>query len=449
MTTSGHTHYGVLGVAASVSAHELKRAYRRMQRTSHPDTGGSAEQFRIVQDAWAALGTPDKRAAYDRALSAGSAHPSAAEPRVGPTSQTTRTPTRPSTAAERPRVRRADSHGHPGGSFRLKYRDLMIAWLVNPTPPSPPVPLVPARKARGRFLRHGLRLGAQMTTSFAAVGAGLVLFLAWRQGLLADGIAAIWLPLLLVAGFGGFAGAISSVPVSLLRMRRDSYRRELIRYAKEKAATFAAAQADFRRAHRAFEIDLRAWPSNTAPLLAAPYSKDAVRVAPPSIRVWLDRALAQESTARELASVGPRFSIWHDVELGAGHTRFDHLVVGPQGLIVIESMTEAGPVTVEHDSLRHGGRAVPDVRDTLRPRLADVGKALGIGGASATLLVYADSALVHSGLQQLGGGAMPTFVVGASHLAAALVQGLPGVNEGASWQLDRLRATLAERVRFA
>ncbi|MDJ0322357.1 hypothetical protein QMG61_01075 [Cryobacterium sp. PH31-AA6] len=117
----------------------------------------------------------------------------------------------------------------------------MIAWLVNPTPPSPPVPWVPARKARGRFLRQGLRLGAQMTTSFAAVGAGLVLFFAWRQGLLAEGIAAIWMPLLLVAGLGGLAGAISSVPVSVLRMHRDSYRRELIRYAKEKAATFAAA----------------------------------------------------------------------------------------------------------------------------------------------------------------------------------------------------------------
>ncbi|MDJ0322358.1 hypothetical protein QMG61_01080 [Cryobacterium sp. PH31-AA6] len=44
---------------------------------------------------------------------------------------------------------------------------------------------------------------------------------------------------------------------------------------------------------------------------------------------------------------------------------------------------------------------------------------------------------------------MPTFVVGARHLAAVLGQGLPGVDDGATWQLDRLRATVAERVRFA
>lgn len=71
MSVSEDNLYGVFGVPATVTAHELKRAYRRMQRSSHPDTGGSAEHFRIVQEAWAVLGTPDRRQAYDRTLGTG------------------------------------------------------------------------------------------------------------------------------------------------------------------------------------------------------------------------------------------------------------------------------------------------------------------------------------------------------------------------------------------
>ncbi|MDY7541180.1 MULTISPECIES: nuclease-related domain-containing protein [unclassified Cryobacterium] len=256
-------------------------------------------------------------------------------------------------------------------------------------------------------------------------------------------------PIALGAGFAATAGAISSVPISFLRMLRDPYRRELIRFTKEKATAYAAAQTAYESARLAFDARLRMRPANAQTLLTAPFSQEAVRAATPDIRRWLDEAIAQEDTARALAKLGPQFSVWHDLEVGAGNTRINHLVVGPQGLILIESMTARGPVTVEFDSLVQHGRMVPEVLDSLRPRLTAVARAFGIGGVSILLLVYPEAVLVNSRPQRLGGGPVPTFVVGSAELAAALVQGLPGIDEGVGWQLDRLRDNVSEHVRFA
>jgi curved DNA-binding protein CbpA len=57
---SRETHYDVLGAPHTSSAAELKQAYRRALRTSHPDVGGSAASFRKVQAAWAVLGDADR-----------------------------------------------------------------------------------------------------------------------------------------------------------------------------------------------------------------------------------------------------------------------------------------------------------------------------------------------------------------------------------------------------
>lgn len=60
--------YIVLGVPRQASAAEIARAYRRAARASHPDSGGagSAEQFRVVSDAYDELRDPRRRAMYDR-----------------------------------------------------------------------------------------------------------------------------------------------------------------------------------------------------------------------------------------------------------------------------------------------------------------------------------------------------------------------------------------------
>ncbi|MFF0266532.1 J domain-containing protein [Kribbella sp. NPDC004536] len=65
---SGADHYEVLNVERTASAAEIKSAYRKLALQVHPDQGGNAALFRLVQEAWNTLSDPAKRAAYDRSL---------------------------------------------------------------------------------------------------------------------------------------------------------------------------------------------------------------------------------------------------------------------------------------------------------------------------------------------------------------------------------------------
>ncbi|GAA1576554.1 MULTISPECIES: J domain-containing protein [Kribbella] len=83
---SGADHYEVLNVERSASAAEIKSAYRKMALKVHPDQGGNAALFRLVQEAWSTLSDPAKRAAYDRSL-AGHATPPPPPPAPEPPRQ--------------------------------------------------------------------------------------------------------------------------------------------------------------------------------------------------------------------------------------------------------------------------------------------------------------------------------------------------------------------------
>ena len=62
---AGTKHYDVLGVPRDADARAIKRAYREMARTCHPDKGGSDAAFAAVRAAFETLGHPARRAAYD------------------------------------------------------------------------------------------------------------------------------------------------------------------------------------------------------------------------------------------------------------------------------------------------------------------------------------------------------------------------------------------------
>lgn len=66
--------YDELGVDRGADAEQIKAAYRRRARETHPDTGGKREDFQRVQAAYDVLGDEKKRAYYDATGSAG-AHP--------------------------------------------------------------------------------------------------------------------------------------------------------------------------------------------------------------------------------------------------------------------------------------------------------------------------------------------------------------------------------------
>lgn len=58
--------YDVLGVSKNASTGEIKRAYRKLARTHHPDKGGNPEKFKEVTKAHEILSDREKREIYDK-----------------------------------------------------------------------------------------------------------------------------------------------------------------------------------------------------------------------------------------------------------------------------------------------------------------------------------------------------------------------------------------------
>jgi hypothetical protein len=111
--------YEVLGVSAGATDEDLRRAYRRLLRETHPDTGGDPQRFIAVQAAWERVGSPDARAQYDRGRSP-LGEPGSWAPSSGPRASGDRP------ASTRPTAR---TFGHPGGWRRERYLALLREWV--------------------------------------------------------------------------------------------------------------------------------------------------------------------------------------------------------------------------------------------------------------------------------------------------------------------------------
>ncbi len=292
--------YEVLGVAASATEDDLRRAFRRALRATHPDTGGDPRHFTAVQLAWERIGTPEKRAAYDAGHSVRTEH-----------ATYTAQPARPRQDT-RPRSR---SHGHPGGWRREKFLDQMREWV-------------------GR--------GAE---------------------------------------------------------------------------------------------------------IADPYDAALVRSAPREIRHTLADALAEESTARTLSTLGIGYTVWHDVATGAPGQKVDHIVLGPTGLFALLSEDFGGPVRVRK------GELIGEALDGERPfhELGARAKALTRAMRvrfTALIVVLPDDALDDSivGLGSIRGAA--ALAVQQSALARVMRQGIQGTPPIGGNELFDIRTRLTSGIRF-
>src|SRR5256714_12243213 len=80
--------YTTLGVARGASDEEIKKAYRKLAMTFHPDRNNGSkdaeEKFKAITEAYDVLRDPDKRALYDRYGEAGLRSGAAGFHHVGP-----------------------------------------------------------------------------------------------------------------------------------------------------------------------------------------------------------------------------------------------------------------------------------------------------------------------------------------------------------------------------
>lgn len=136
------TPYEILGVAADASHAELRKAYRRLLRETHPDTGGDPARFTAVQDAWARIGETGSRVRWDRG------RPAAGGDAPGGTSGESARRSVANNSSPRARA-----YGHPGGHSRERFLVLMREWAGRGTRLDDPYDPALVRSAP-RELRH-------------------------------------------------------------------------------------------------------------------------------------------------------------------------------------------------------------------------------------------------------------------------------------------------------
>ncbi len=59
-------YYATLGVSKDASSDEIKRAFRKLARKHHPDTGGDEARFKEINEAYEVLSDDKKRQMYDQ-----------------------------------------------------------------------------------------------------------------------------------------------------------------------------------------------------------------------------------------------------------------------------------------------------------------------------------------------------------------------------------------------
>ena len=59
-------YYEILGVPKTASYQDIRKAYRKLAKTKHPDKGGNEQEFQELQQAYEVLSDENKRKIYDK-----------------------------------------------------------------------------------------------------------------------------------------------------------------------------------------------------------------------------------------------------------------------------------------------------------------------------------------------------------------------------------------------
>ncbi|GLU90801.1 J domain-containing protein [Agromyces sp. NBRC 114283] len=186
--------------------------------------------------------------------------------------------------------------------------------------------------------------------------------------------------------------------------------------------------------------------------LADPYDPALVRAAPRDIRHVLADALAEEATARSLATLGIAYTIWHDVATDAAGPglppKLDHLVLGPTGLFAVQSEDWGSEVRFRRNEL------IGEGLDGERPFRALAARAKAVTRPAkvkptALLVVVPDEHAAEP--LELGGSirGAATALVRRSRLLSAIREGIPGSPSLGGTDVMEVRSRLQAVIRFA
>lgn len=434
--------YAVLGVDGSASQDEIRRAYRRRVRSAHPDMGGSAAEFQAVRDAFEAVGDPEARARYERALReapvaeepAGRAHPAHPTSTAGPAWDPASRRGRPGAPRQRPAAR-TRSFGHPGGFARLRYLALVREWLADPVEPSVPAAPVPPRGGAALsdrpepYVRRARAIAPPVTAVLLAIV------------LLVSGLGAVAAVVGLLVGAG--AGLAAAGPVGRAWFRAEEPRRRAAAQLQEDVLAHERAVRAYPDLMAAYSARLARLEGLRRRFEADAYAPDLVAEVPAAAADALRAAVAQEETARELMELGPSYAFWNGVAVPRSGDAIDHLVLGPQGLVAVESVP-AGSAAATEPAARDAALRSLDARARALAREMEVpvvGLVLslpsGILGAAPVVLHAADDP-----------HAIPAYAVARTLLADHVAAGLPGLGAMDPERLLAVRTRLVLDARF-
>ncbi len=405
-----------------------------------------------MQLAWEHIGAPSARADYDAGLasSAEAPHPAwaagTAPPRRTPPPSSSGGWTSSDDAARDARSRArstpARSFGHPGGSARQHYLDLLRTRLSDPVPPTPPARSFvydgppPLGWSPAPYVRRAFWL---VPAAAAVLGFGWWVITALASGSIDGGAL---MSALLIAGIAAVVGVALAWPLGMLAFTAQSGRRTRVTRSAEDALRHEQRLRDYPGLQRQYEEHVARIRPVRERVLAAPYADETQGDVPADIRLWLERARAEEATARELLSLGPDFTVWSDVAVPGTAEKVDHLVLGFQGLFVVDSGSAGGASDWTAEGL-----AAEHVADAVKKRARTLGRALGADVAAIVLVVDRDPGGA-SGARLVRGGSLPAFLVARSRLAAVLGSGLPEVERGSRDEVFAARSRLVGSVPF-
>lgn len=137
-------YYELLGVPHDADTETISRAYRRLARVSHPDSGSNSGMFRLLRTAYETLTDPTQRKAYDDGLDG-------AEPPPAPAADTASEPTFDEAADAEPTA--ADTWRFTDGTARsMVVEPEQLTWWSRVDPDAPVVvdpPYGQGRRAAG------------------------------------------------------------------------------------------------------------------------------------------------------------------------------------------------------------------------------------------------------------------------------------------------------------